>query len=573
MKKLIPYIFLLLILGLAACRQYPHIRFLLQEAETLMPDRPGSSLILLESVRFPEKLSSEDYATWCLLVTQARDKNHVEHTSDSLIDVAVRYFEKHGLKHKYGKALYYKGRVCQDLRKRKEALMLYLKARDEVEELKDYNLLFLICSHLGTLYGYQDMKKEALSAYQESYKYAVLDKDSSSISYSLSYIGRIYGLYKKWDSSIANYKQAVRIAESIRDSSALWLAMKELSSVYIRDRNFNEASTCLSKIDGNWKNRIVKDIGRFYLTIGNLYRLKEDNDNAITYLNKALETSNVYTRREIYLCFYYLYEATGDYKKAIGYNNLYKECTDSIQIAEYQKNIHEIATKYENEKLMNINNELRWKQMQRVWVGILVLMGLIFTVIYLSHILKQRKDEICLYQDRLDHNRLLIQEYEGKITDLTLQMGMNEEELKQLRVDSVKNRDLIESKEKAYRQLSAEKQNLLQALERLNEKYHYFLLADLRTKPYALANEDWKELFIEIDIIYVDFIKRLRSEHPGLTFDDIKYCCLFKLSFSMAEIAIMMNVQSSSVSRRKLRIKKHFRENENFNLDAYIHQF
>ena len=41
----------------------------------------------------------------------------------------------------------------------------------------------------------------------------------------------------------------------------------------------------------------------------------------------------------------------------------------------------------------------------------------------------------------------------------------------------------------------------------------------------------------------------------------------------MAEIAIMMNVQSSSVSRRKLRIKKHFRENENFNLDAYIHQF
>ncbi len=66
MKKSIPYIFLLLILGLAACRQYPHIRFLLQEAETLMPDRPDSSLILLESVRFPEKLSSEDDATWCL---------------------------------------------------------------------------------------------------------------------------------------------------------------------------------------------------------------------------------------------------------------------------------------------------------------------------------------------------------------------------------------------------------------------------------------------------------------------------------------------------------------------------
>lgn len=574
MKKLISSIFLLLILSLVACRQHPHVRPLLQEAETLMPDRPDSTLILLESVPSPEKLSAEDYATWCLLITQARDKNYVEHTSDSVIDVAVRYFEKQGPKDRYGKALYYKGRACQELGKREDALIFYLKARDEIKELKDYNLLFLICSHLGTLYGYQDMKKEALDAYRESYKYAVLDKDSSSISYSLSYIGRVYGLYKNWNSSIANYKQAVRIAESIRDSSALWLAMKELSSAYIRYRKFNEASTCLSKIDGNWgKNRIVKDIGRFYLTIGNLYRLKEDNDNAISYLKKALETSNVYTRREIYQCFYYLYETSGDYKKAIGYNNLYKECADSIQADEYRKTLHKIAAKYENEKLLRVNNELKWKQKQRVWLGILILMGLIFSIVYLSHVLKQKKEEICLYQDRLEHKRLQIQEYEDNIANLASRMETNEEERRRLLADKSKNSDLIEQKEKAYRQLSVEKQNLLQALEKLNKKYPYSLLADLRKKSYVLTNEDWEKLFIEINIIYVDFIKRLQNKHPKLTFDDIKYCCLFKLSFSITEVAIIMNVQPSSVSRRKLRIKEHFSKDENFNLDIYIHQF
>ena len=47
-----------MLLGLVACREYPHVRPLLQEAEMLMPDRPDSSLILLESVRFPEKLSA-----------------------------------------------------------------------------------------------------------------------------------------------------------------------------------------------------------------------------------------------------------------------------------------------------------------------------------------------------------------------------------------------------------------------------------------------------------------------------------------------------------------------------------
>ena len=574
MNRQIRFILFLFIVSLTACQKQSHILPLLQEAETLMDSRPDSSLCLLESVQSPENLSAAEYATWCLLVTQARDKNYVEHTSDSVIGVAVRYFEKYGPQDKYGKSLYYKGRVCQDLGKREDALTFYLKARDEIEELKNYNLLFLICSHLGTLYGYLEMKEEALSAYQESYKYAVLDKDSSSISYSLSYIGRVYGLYKNWDSSIANYKQAVRIAESIRDSSALWLAMKELSSAYIRDRKFNEASTCLSKIDDNWgRDGIVKDLGRLYLTIGNLYRLEEDYDNAAIYLNKALETSNIYTRREIYLCFYYLYETSGEYKKAIDYNNLYKECADAIQANEYQKNLREITAKYENEKLLNANTELKWKQKQRVWVGILILMGLILSVVYLSHVLKQKKEEICSYQDRLEHNRLQIQEYEDKIANLTLQMKTNEEELKLLRVNSVKNSDLIERKEKANIQLSAEIQNLLQALEKLNKKYPYFLLADLREKPYVLADEDWKELFIEINIIYVDFIKRLQSEYPLLTFDDIKYCCLFKLSFSMAEIALMMNVKPSSVSRRKLRIKEHFQKMENFNLETYIHQF
>ena len=60
MKKLISSIFLLLILGQIACRHHSHVRPLLQEAEALMSDHPDSSLSLLESVRFPEKLLVEN---------------------------------------------------------------------------------------------------------------------------------------------------------------------------------------------------------------------------------------------------------------------------------------------------------------------------------------------------------------------------------------------------------------------------------------------------------------------------------------------------------------------------------
>lgn len=56
MNRNIYVIFLSLAFCLIACRQYPHIQPLLQEAETLMVSRPDSSLILLESIPSPEKL-------------------------------------------------------------------------------------------------------------------------------------------------------------------------------------------------------------------------------------------------------------------------------------------------------------------------------------------------------------------------------------------------------------------------------------------------------------------------------------------------------------------------------------
>ena len=79
--------------SLIACRQTTTIAPVLHQAETFMSESPDSALLLLEAIQSPEKQSAEDYATWCLLLTQARDKNYLEHTSDSVINIAIDYFE------------------------------------------------------------------------------------------------------------------------------------------------------------------------------------------------------------------------------------------------------------------------------------------------------------------------------------------------------------------------------------------------------------------------------------------------------------------------------------------------
>ena len=60
----------------------------LSYAESLMQRCPNSALVVLDSMEVPSPSDKFQYATWCLLITQARDKNYIKHTSDSLINIA-----------------------------------------------------------------------------------------------------------------------------------------------------------------------------------------------------------------------------------------------------------------------------------------------------------------------------------------------------------------------------------------------------------------------------------------------------------------------------------------------------
>ena len=54
-------------------------------------------------------------AKYALLLTQAEDKNYILHTSDSLINIAVCYYDSIQDTDLSAKSHYYLGRVYQDL--------------------------------------------------------------------------------------------------------------------------------------------------------------------------------------------------------------------------------------------------------------------------------------------------------------------------------------------------------------------------------------------------------------------------------------------------------------------------
>ena len=87
----------------------------LLKADSLMQFRPDNALNILKSIS-SEKLSTRaDNAYYALLLTQAQDKNFIVQKDDSLIQIAVHYYDSIGDTKMQAKAHYYWGCVYLSL--------------------------------------------------------------------------------------------------------------------------------------------------------------------------------------------------------------------------------------------------------------------------------------------------------------------------------------------------------------------------------------------------------------------------------------------------------------------------
>ena len=93
---------------LAACTS-AKVNSTLKDVETYISERPDSALAILESIDRADLKSRRSEAHHALLHAMALDKNYIDVTDDSLANVAVRYYSKHGPKKYLARSLYYKG--------------------------------------------------------------------------------------------------------------------------------------------------------------------------------------------------------------------------------------------------------------------------------------------------------------------------------------------------------------------------------------------------------------------------------------------------------------------------------
>lgn len=404
---------LLLLFCLVACSRSTNVSPLLKKAEEYMNERPDSALYLLDSIIRPEALSNEDKVLWSLLITQARDKKRVTHTSDSLINIAVHYYDEKGNIERRAQAYYCQGRVYMDMLLFDEAIISFLKAEELVLQTTDYNLQARIYNQLGDLSKKNLLYKDALLFYQRANASYRLDKSLLGEVFTLRDIGLAYENLAQLDSAIFYLKKSLDISQMNNWNNLSNTILVGLSSVFESMCLYQDAINLLNQSISLTQNESL--LYSSYYSLGSLYRKTGQIDSAFCYLDKASGSPNLYIQCQQNREYSALLYDRKDYKAAYEHNNQYILLRDSIEHLYLPDKLAEVEARYNHEKLINEKNQLVLKRKNAIFVFSVLIIAMLVLLILL----------VVRYQEKLHQKLIMIKEMEHNLSESQSEVEIN----------------------------------------------------------------------------------------------------------------------------------------------------
>ena len=132
------YIYIIgIILCLTSCTQHSKHWETLKQVDSFIEERPDSALTVLRGMDKKALSGKEEEAKHALLLSMALDKNYIDKTNDSLINIAVDYYkDRDDVRAKF-LSYYYQGRIYTNANNLTQATLAYLEAEQLVDALGD----------------------------------------------------------------------------------------------------------------------------------------------------------------------------------------------------------------------------------------------------------------------------------------------------------------------------------------------------------------------------------------------------------------------------------------------------
>ena len=192
MKRLLAITIILL--SIASCT-FVNVSRTLNDVESYIMERPDSALAVLESIDRVDLNTARTKAYHALLHAMALDKNFIDVSDDSIAQVAVDYFSKHGPQKYHARSLYYLGLAYYYQKDYNKAIIEFTRA-EEVAEGCDSLYLSLILTSEADAYSRNFSHVEELNSLRRAY---MIDQNLNSEYYinvtKLRLVQSLYNLH------------------------------------------------------------------------------------------------------------------------------------------------------------------------------------------------------------------------------------------------------------------------------------------------------------------------------------------------------------------------------------------
>ena len=546
----------------------------LLKADSLMQLRPDSALNILKSIS-PKKLSTRAHnAYYALLLTQAQDKNFVVQKDDSLIQIAVHYYDSIGDTKMQAKAHYYWGCVYRDMNQQAEAIREFLIAAPLTEKVKEKRQLGLIYNNIGYIYNIQDFNQKADSIYRLMEVIAKELRDTTLWSEALSRQASIDLMKGENYFPIAEQKllDAFVTMEKIKNDGLKANISASLSNLYSR-MNQGEKALHYAKLNFSLRKDTVWPYQTFLLLGDAYYKLKQ-YDSATFYLNKSLLGKDYGRKSDVYMRLADIAMIQGNTTLSIELernSSAYKDSLYQLRRNPVAKRIIEVEA-----DVQTILQKLYYKGRLQMYLYSFILITIIIIAISLYLYKRYQRKNNLLKKDKQQLEKInqdLSQHYANLQTDIT-QKDMEIEKLR---------------KELASHQVNEEQRKKLQTeldkivLKRKTLAKEAFLHSPIYEKMQAiikdfqdkdasdkeLSDQEWQEFVAEMDMEWNNAITELCVKYQ-LSKEELHLVCLSLVGFPFSHLEYLLHLSRATLYRKKNLLLKRIDTNLNCEFEEIL---
>ena len=532
-KQTLYTITVLLLLCITACQKQSFMADKLLQAEALMNEYPDSALNLLKGIAQPELQTQEHRARYALLYSQALDKNYIDLTSDSLINIAVDYYkDRDDVRAKF-LSYYYQGRIYTNANNLTQATLAYLEAEQLVDELGDDYAAGLLYEQIGLIYrSYYDFPK-SLQAYQQAIEHYTKANRPFHKIYNMFSASDIYRNTQKEDAAYQTLKTALAESRKLNDQSLIKSCINNLIVVCIDLERWEEAT--------QWYQEYQKNNSRNYPTVafyGYIALLHAKNKNfkdAFMLLDETWKkTKSLQDSINLFHAESQVHQMNGSWEEA--YRSMAKSISHQNKVIRksLQQPVLTAQNNFLNQELELQKYKAQSERQMRI-IGVVLTILLVVAAVYGVSVYIKRQREKYLKQIRKQVARieLLKDEKNGmeeevrKLNQLLSQGGELKDELMQAKGEWTRLEDI----------------RALELYTRLHQAPSLY-------NPSA----DYDALLRWVDIASVRFAERLQESYPHLNVSEITLCCLVRMGYSPSQMAEILHVKIPTVNRYIYRI-------------------